>query len=96
MIKLKPLITETTNLKRSDTKNPEFLKGMQLAIQDRSSETKRSEAFMNAMPKDFVRGYKSVMDSEENTGFWTTAWPKINDKLTDLLAMMGRSYGTRR
>jgi hypothetical protein len=95
MIKLKPLISENMPIRRSDTKNPDFLKGMRLAIRDRGSGQERSDVFFKEMGKDFNRGYQSVMNSQENTGFWNKIWPKINDRLTDLAAMMGRSYGNR-
>jgi len=91
MIKLKPLLFEV-HATRSDMKNPIFMGGVKQAVEDKKTGQKRSSVFFKEMPPDFVRGYKFVLQDDGGNTDW---WAKANDKLTDLVAMFGRSYGNR-
>lgn len=93
MIKLKPLLFEVKATRR-DMQNTEFMKGVQLGMSDKQHGNKRHADFFKELPDDFVRGYKFAL--QVNDGGNTDWWAKANDKLTDLAAMFGRSYGNRR
>ena len=82
MIKLKSLLE--VKIARVDLENPQFMSGVNLAIQDKKQGHRRS---LRGLPDDFVRGYKVV--GQES---W---WEIINSKLADWAGRFGQSYGDR-
>lgn len=82
MIKLKSLLE--TKISRVDLENPQFMSGVNLAIQDKKQGNRRK---LRGLPDDFIRGYKSV--GQES---W---WSLVNSKLTNWASRFGQSYGDR-
>lgn len=61
-----------------------YQSGVNLAKRDKLSGTKRD---LSGYPDAFVKGYKTVHQGSK--------WNAVNDRITNLLAMLGRSYGDR-
>ena len=80
MVKLKSLLE--VKIARVGLENPQFMSGVNLAIQDKKQEHRRS---LSGLPDDFVRGYKVV--GRES---W---WDIVNSKLADWVGRFGQGRG---
>ena len=76
MIKLKSLLE--VKVSRNDLENPQFMSGVNLAMQDKKQGERRN---LKGLPDDFIRGYKTV--GQES---W---WDRANAKLTQWAGQFG-------
>lgn len=77
-------VIDSLQLSEEDENNTAFLTGVKLAVNDKATHKSRN---LNGYPEDFVRGYKTVKKSS-----W---WDRVNAKLTNAAASLGKSYGSR-
>ena len=80
MVKLKSLLE--VKIARVDLENPQFMSGVNLAIQDKKQDHRRS---LSGLPDDFIRGYKVV--GQES---W---WSIVNSKLAQWAGQFGQGTG---
>jgi hypothetical protein len=80
-----------TSISKEDMKNPIFVEGMKLAIQDKAQGIKKK---VGPMDGSFGRGYSAVMNYKPSgTNNW---WDKTNDKLTKWISDVGTTFFTKR
>lgn len=88
-IKLKQLISE--GISREDLRNPAFVEGMKLAVQDKKKGVRRE---LGGASGNFVRGYEAVMDYQNTGG--DSWWDRANDKVTKWVADLGTTFFSKK
>lgn len=73
-------------ISNNDRMNPAFMSGVRDAIKDKLKDEHPRD--LEGHTEDYIRGYSTIPKDS-----W---WDKANDRLTQFVTMLGRSYGNRR